>query len=160
MLVCNNAVVNIHYTLTNLQGSVVDSSSGQEPLAYIQGLGQIVPGLEKAMDGRKAGDHFQISLNPEEGYGLRDEAMLDEVPREAFGEGTSLEPGMEFYADGPHGPVVVIVKEIRDDKVLVDGNHPLAGEVLNFDIEVVDVREATQEEMSHGHVHGPGGQQH
>ena len=160
MQVQANSVVSIHYTLTDAQGAVVDTSSGHDPLAYIHGQGHIVPGLEKAMDGRKVGDKFSVSVSPEEGYGVRDEALLDKIPKEAFHGVPEVLAGMEFYADGPTGPVMITVKSVEGDDVLVDGNHPLAGKVLNFAIEVMDVREATAEEMEHGHVHGEGDHHH
>ena len=160
MQVQNNTVVSIHYTLTNAKGAVVDSSIEHAPLAYIQGLGHIVPGLEQAMEGKKVGDKFKVSIPPEEGYGLRDETLIDRVPKEAFQGVPEVEVGMEFYADGPNGPIMITVKGLDGEDVLVDGNHPLAGEVLNFEIEVTEVRAATPEEAEHGHVHGEGGHQH
>jgi FKBP-type peptidyl-prolyl cis-trans isomerase SlyD len=160
MQVQNNSVVSIHYTLTDAQGAVLDSSIDHTPLAYIQGMGHIVPGLEKAMDGKKAGDKFKVSVPAEEGYGVRDEELIDRVPKEAFEGVPQVEPGMEFYADGPNGPVMITVKALDGDFVLVDGNHPLAGKELHFDIEVTEVREATAEESEHGHVHGEGGHHH
>lgn len=160
MKAAKNTVVSIHYTLTDAEGAVVDTSSGHAPLAYIQGMGHIVPGLEKAMEGKAVGDKFKISVPAEEGYGLRDENLIDRIPKEAFQGVPEVEPGMEFYADGPNGPVMITVKEVDGDHVVVDGNHPLAGKVLNFEIEVTEVREATAEESEHGHVHGEGGHQH
>jgi FKBP-type peptidyl-prolyl cis-trans isomerase SlyD len=160
MLVQNNSVVSIHYTLTDNQGVVIDSSIDHTPLAYIQGLGHIVPGLEKVMNGKKVGDKFKVQVPAAEGYGLRNEELMDQVPMEAFQGVAKVEPGMEFYADGPTGPVMVTVKGIQDNMVLIDGNHPLAGMDLNFEIELMEVREATPEEMEHGHIHGEGGHQH
>jgi len=160
MQVQNNSVVSIHYTLTTAKGSVVDSSVDHDPLAYIQGKGHIVPGLEQAMEGKSVGDKFKVSVSPEEGYGLRDENLIDRIPKEAFQGVPQVEAGMEFYADGPNGPVMITVTGVDGDMVLVDGNHPLAGEVLNFEIEVMDVREATAEETEHGHVHGEGDHEH
>ena len=160
MQVQDNSVVSIHYTLTNDSGAVVDTSNGHAPLAYIQGQGHIVPGLERAMEGRKVGDKFAVKIAPQDGYGLRDDSLLDRIPKDAFQGVPEIEPGMEFYADGPNGPIMITVKEVLENEVVVDGNHPLAGQALNFAIEVVEVRAATDEEKEHGHVHGEGGHQH
>jgi len=160
MQVQANSVVSIHYTLTSDAGAVIDTSSGHAPLAYIQGLGHIVPGLEQAMEGRRVGDKFEVKVAAQDGYGLRDDTLLDRVPKEAFQGVPEIEPGMEFYADGPNGPIMITVKEVLDDVVVVDGNHPLAGQALNFAIEVVEIRVATAEEVEHGHIHGEGGHHH
>ena len=154
MQVAQNTVVSINYTLSSDEGAIIDTSAGHAPLAYIQGLGHIVPGLEKALDGKNVGDRFKVSVSPEEGYGVRDEEMVDRIPKSSFEGVPEVEPGMEFYADGPNGPVMITVQDIVGDEVLVDGNHPLAGKTLHFEIEVIDVREATPEEAEHGHVHG------
>lgn len=152
----NQRVVLIHYTLKNDQGEVLDSSAGGEPLAYLHGMGNIVPGLEKALTGKKAGDKLNAKVAPEEGYGLRDEKLIQQVPRRSFQGVRELKPGMRFNSQG--GPVTVT--RVMGDMVTIDGNHALAGETLNFEIEVTQVREATGEELAHGHVHGPGGHHH
>jgi FKBP-type peptidyl-prolyl cis-trans isomerase SlyD len=148
-----NSVVSIHYTLSDAQGTVLDSSIDHSPLAYIQGKGHVVPGLEKAMVGKSVGEKFKASIAAVDGYGVRDEDLIDKVPKEAFEGVPQVEPGMEFYADGPNGPVMITVKAVEGDFVIIDGNHPLAGKELNFDIELMDVREASAEELEHGHVH-------
>jgi FKBP-type peptidyl-prolyl cis-trans isomerase SlyD len=160
MLISPDKVVLIHYTLTDEAGKVLDSSSGGEPLAYLHGQGNIISGLESALNGRQAGDKLNVRVEPADGYGVRDEELVQQVPRRQFG-GADLQPGMQFNAQTSQGHTrVVTVKRISGDMVTVDGNHPLAGEVLNFDVEVKGVREATQEELDHGHVHGPGGHHH
>lgn len=160
MQITENCAVSFHYTLTNDAGEVIDSSSGREPLAYLHGAGSIVPGLENAMEGRAAGDRFEVKVSPEEGYGVRHEGMVQAVPRAAFQGVDRIEVGMQFQASGPQGVMSVTVAQVTDDEVTVDGNHPLAGQNLNFAIEVVSVREASEEEIAHGHIHGPGGHAH
>lgn len=160
MQISPNKVVSIHYTLKNDAGDVLDTSSGREPLAYLHGSGNIIPGLEKALEGKSSGEKMNVSIAPEEGYGERHEGLIQDVPRDAFQGVEDIQPGMQFHAQGPSGPMVVTVKEVGDNTVKVDGNHPLAGETLHFDVEVTDVREATAEEQEHGHVHGAGGHDH
>lgn len=160
MQISPNKVVSIHYTLKNDAGDVLDTSSGREPLAYLHGSGNIIPGLEKALEGKSSGEKMNVSIAPEEGYGERHEGLIQDVPRDAFQGVEDIQPGMQFHAQGPSGPMVVTVKEVGDNTVKVDGNHPLAGETLHFDVEVADVREATAEEQEHGHVHGAGGHDH
>lgn len=160
MQIADQRVASFHYTLTNDAGEVIDSSEGREPLVYLHGGGNIVPGLEKAMDGRSAGDKFKVSIVPEEGYGPRIEALIQQVPRSAFGGMQDLQLGMQFRAESQMGPVNIVITQIDGDTVTVDGNHPLAGETLHFAVEVTDVREASAEEIEHGHVHGEGGHHH
>ena len=160
MEIADQRVVLMHYTLTNDQGEVLDTSQGGDPLAFLQGMGNIIPGLEKALTGKQAGDKLQVKVPPAEGYGERDERLIQQVPRRAFQGIKDIQPGMSFQAQGNGGPMQVTVTRVMGDMVTVDGNHPLAGESLNFDVEIVEVRAATAEEMSHGHVHGPGGHHH
>ncbi|WP_049622112.1 FKBP-type peptidyl-prolyl cis-trans isomerase [Frateuria defendens] len=160
MQISPRTVASFHYTLTDDQGQVVDSSSGREPLTYLHGSGQIVPGLEKAMEGRQPGDQFKVDVTPEEGYGVHHAELVQQVPRAAFQGVDDVQPGMQFQGRGPQGAFNVVVTKVEDDTVHVDGNHPLAGQALHFAIEVTDVREASDEELSHGHVHGPGGHDH
>ncbi len=160
MEAANQRVVYIHYTLTNDGGEVLDSSRGGEPLAFLYGAGNIIPGLEKALGGKTAGEQLQVRVEAGEAYGERDERMVQEVPRSAFQGVDQIEPGMAFNAQSNQGPVRVVVTAVSEATVTVDGNHPLAGQALNFDVEVTEVRAATEEEMTHGHVHGPGGHQH
>ncbi len=160
MQIADRCVASFHYTLTNDHGDVLDSSVGREPLTYLQDKGNIVAGLEKAMAGKSTGDKFEVDVSPEEGYGVRQQGMIQIVPRSAFQGIDALEPGMQFQSQGSHGPMSVVVTAIDGDQVTVDGNHPLAGETLHFAIEVTDVREASVEEVLHGHVHGAGDHHH
>ncbi|MCE8032506.1 MAG: peptidylprolyl isomerase [Halomonas sp.] len=160
MQIAQNSVVAFHYTLTNDAGEVLDSSEGRQPLTYLHGAGNIIPGLEKQLEGREAGDKLNVTVAPEEGYGEVQPQLVQEVPRDAFQGVESVEPGMQFQAQTQGGPLMVTVTKVEGDTVTVDGNHPLAGQKLNFDVEIAEVREASQEEIEHGHVHGEGGHQH
>jgi FKBP-type peptidyl-prolyl cis-trans isomerase SlyD len=157
MQISKNSVVSIEYTLTDDSGNVLDSSEGRGPLSYLHGSGGIIPGLENQLAGKQAGDQLTVAVAPEDGYGVRNEALRQEVPREQFDGIEGLEVGMRFRVDSDAGPIVITVTDIGDDNVTVDGNHPLAGVKLNFDVTVREVREATAEELEHGHVHGPDG---
>lgn len=160
MTISNNSVASIHYTLTDGEGKVIDSSQGQEPLAYLHGAGNIIPGLEKALTGKNVGDKFKVSVPAAEAYGLRDGNMVQELPSNMFSGIDKIEVGMEFHAETEHGLQVVTVTKVEGDTVTIDGNHPLAGVDLTFDVEVAEIREATQEELDHGHAHGAGGHHH
>ncbi len=155
LLIGPDAVVLMHYTLTNDAGEVLDSSAGQEPLAYLHGAGNIIPGLEDALTGKTAGSRLKVSIAPEEGYGLRQDDMIQVIPREMFGA-EDIEPGMAFQAEGH----ILVVTAVNDNEITVDANHPLAGQTLHFDVEITEVRPATDEELAHGHVHGAGGHHH
>lgn len=159
MQISKNKVVSIHYTLKDNEGTTLDSSLGGEPLMYIQGIGSLIPGMEEGLEGKVKGDKLQIHVKPEKGYGLRDERLVQEVPRSAFGN-QDVQVGMRFRAETGAGVQIVTVTDVSADAVTVDGNHPLAGVDLNFTVEVMDVRNATPEELAHGHVHGPGGHEH
>ncbi len=158
MQVSDGKVVFIHYTLTNDQGEVLDSSKGGEPLGYVHGIGSIIPGLAKALEGKQKGDQFEVTVPPEEAYGQRDETLIQRLPRSAFPEEVDLVPGMQFQARSAAGTQIITVTAVEGDEVTVDSNHPLAGESLTFAVEVTEVREATDEERIHGHVHGVGGE--
>ena len=160
MQITEQKVASFHYTLTNDAGEVLDSSQGREPLAYLHGAGNIVPGLETEMNGRTSGDKFKADIDPENGYGNYIEELVQTVPREAFQGVENLDIGMQFQAQTGQGAIAVVVTAIEGDQVTVDGNHPLAGQTLHFDVEVAEVRDATEEELEHGHVHGAGGHQH
>ncbi len=159
MQITDKTAVSIHYTLTNNGGEQLDSSIGAEPLVYLHGCGNIISGLESALTGKQAGDKFNVSIAPEEAYGLVDQSMVQVVSKKMF-EGMDVEIGMQFHADVSYGPGIITITEINGDDVTIDGNHPLAGEVLNFDVEVLDVRAATNDELTHGHVHGSGCNHH
>jgi FKBP-type peptidyl-prolyl cis-trans isomerase SlyD len=158
--IARNKVVSIHYTLRDEQGTLLDSSQGRAPLTYLHGKGNIIPGLEQALDGKAAGEKLDVSVAPEQAYGARDERLVQILPRSRLPEGTQLAPGMQLRVEGPQGRRIVQVMKVERDFVTVDGNHPLAGRTLHFSVEVAEVRKATHEEISHGHVHGPGGHHH
>jgi FKBP-type peptidyl-prolyl cis-trans isomerase SlyD len=160
MQITRHKAVSINYTLTNDKGETLDSSEGGDPLAYIHGVGALISGLETALEGKATGDSLKVSLKPEDAYGMRDDSMVRVVPKEAFGDEVELEVGMVFQSSGGEGPKMIVITEIDGENVTVDGNHPLAGEALNFDVKVVGVRDATTEELEHGHIHGPGGHEH
>jgi FKBP-type peptidyl-prolyl cis-trans isomerase SlyD len=160
MAIARDSVVSIHYTLKDDAGEVIDSSSEGEPLAYLHGHGNLVPGLERELEGKNAGDKLSVKIAPAEGYGEFDKALIQKVPRRALKGINNLNVGMRLHAQTQHGPQAVTVTHIQGDMVTLDGNHPLAGKNLNFDIEITDVRAATQEELEHGHVHGPGDHHH
>jgi FKBP-type peptidyl-prolyl cis-trans isomerase SlyD len=153
-------VVTLHYTLTDEQGAVIDQSEDGS-FVYMHGANSIIPGLENALAGKKSGDELSVSVAPEDAYGERNDAMLQQVPKSMFEDQSQVEVGMQFHAQGPDGETLIVtVTEVSEDQVTVDGNHPLAGAQLNFDVKVIDVRDATDEEVDHGHAHGPGGHHH
>lgn len=160
MKITSGKVVLIDYTLTNDNKQVIDSSEGHEPLAYIHGSGQIIPGLEKALDGKTVGDALQVDVSPEEGYGEHDSEKIITIPRAQVQGVPDLKVGTQLQASGGEGPQVVTVTKLTDNEVTLDGNHPLAGTNLHFDVTIREVRDATDEEIAHGHVHGPGGHHH
>ena len=156
MQITKHKVASIHYTLTDNDGNILDSSDGREPLVYIQGIGNLIPGMEEGLEGKSKGDKFKIKVSPEKGYGVKDEALQQSVPRSAFGD-QDVREGMQFQTN--QGGIVTVTK-VGLSEITVDANHPLAGVELNFDVEVMDIRLASQEELDHGHVHGPGGHHH
>lgn len=160
MQIAKNTVATIDYTLTDPNGQVIDTSQGRQPLAYLHGASNIIPGLENALEGKSQGETINVTIPPDQGYGQRDPALVQPVPRTNFKGINDIQPGMQFQAQTPQGARVVTVVAVDPDNVTVDANHPLAGVELKFDVTVKDVREATQEELQHGHVHGPGGHQH
>lgn len=161
MKIANGAVVSIDYKLHLGDGNVVDASEPGEPLTYLHGEGQIVPGLERDLLGLGAGDARKVIVTPADGYGDHDPAGLQHVERKAFPEDVTLEIGMEMSAVGPGGEMVsFVIREVKGDQVVVDLNHPLAGKTLHFDVTVREVRAATAEELEHGHAHGAGGHGH
>jgi FKBP-type peptidyl-prolyl cis-trans isomerase SlyD len=160
MRIGKDKVVAIDYTLTAADGEVIDSSQGHEPLTYLHGAGNIVPGLERALEGKAAGDEVNATVPPDQGYGPKNPALVQPVPRAQFPGVTDIAVGQQFQAQTNHGPRVVTVISVTPETVTVDANHPLAGETLQFAVKVVDVRDATQQELDHGHAHGPGGHNH
>lgn len=154
LMVGDKLVVSMHYTLTDNDGNTLDSSEGADPLAYLHGAGNIIPGLEKALVGKVAGDQVKVTVEPAEGYGEIVPELMQTVPRELFQGIDEIVPGMTFEAEGEGGQTQrVVVKEASDKEVVVDANHPLAGMTLNFDVSIVEVRDATEEEVAHGHAH-------
>ena len=156
MQVADNMAVSIHYTLTNDDGEVLDSSMGDDALVYLHGRENIISGLEKALDGKTVGDKFTVRIAPEDAYGELMEEMIQVISRDMFEGIDNIEVGMQFHADVSSGSGVVTVVNIEDDDITIDGNHPLAGLALTFDVEVIDVRPATEDEAAHGHIHGAG----
>lgn len=161
MQVAKHAVVTIDYTLKNADGQVIDSSTGRQALPYIHGAGNLIAGLEKALEGKTAGDHINVTVAPEEAYGTRDEKLVQQVAKSAF-QSAEVKVGMQFRTQSAQGgpAQVVTITKIEGDQVTVDANHPLAGIPLHFDVTIKEVRAATKEELAHGHVHGPGGHHH
>ena len=154
LMIGDKMVVSMHYTLTDNDGKVLDSSEGTEPLDYLHGAGNIIPGLETALIGKVADDALKVTVEPKEGYGELIPELIQKVNKSAFEGVDNLEPGMAFEAQGPDGQVQrVVISAVEGDEVTVNGNHPLAGVTLNFDVKIVSVRDATEEEIAHGHVH-------
>ncbi len=160
MQVAKDRVVRFHYTLKDAQGALIESSEGAEPLAVLWGHGGLIAGVEKALEGRSAGDRVEVTVPPEDGYGHRRDDLIARLPKKYFREPEKLRPGMVTQIQTAHGPRVVTVVKTGMTVIDVDGNHPLAGQTLQFDLQVVDVRDATPEEIDHGHVHGEGGHHH
>jgi FKBP-type peptidyl-prolyl cis-trans isomerase SlyD len=160
MKIAKDVAVSIEYTLTGPDGKVIDTSEGHEPLVYLHGAGNIIPGLERELEGKGVGDALTVSVAAADGYGEHRANLVQEVQRQSFQGVEKVEEGMQFQANTPQGPRVVRVTKVAGDRVTIDANHPLAGIPLKFDVKVVDVRAATQEELDHGHAHGPGGHHH
>jgi FKBP-type peptidyl-prolyl cis-trans isomerase SlyD len=160
MPIAQNDVVSIHYTLKDDADKVLDSSAGGEPLAYLHGHGNLVPGLERALAGHDVGERLKVTVPAADGYGEYDQALVQKVPRRALKGIANLRVGMRLQAGTDHGHQAVTVTHIAGDMVTLDGNHPLAGRNLNFEIEITAVRAASEEELAHGHVHGDGGHHH
>jgi FKBP-type peptidyl-prolyl cis-trans isomerase SlyD len=154
MIIDDGCVVSLHYDLTDGDGTQIDSSEGQEPLSYLHGFHGIIPGLEQALTGKQAGEQLKVVVQPEDGYGEINPEMIQQVPREAFQGIEDLQPGMPLQADDGQGNVHhIMVREVGDTQVTIDANHPLAGKVLHFEVSIQEVRQATPEELDHGHVH-------
>jgi len=160
MQITKNKVASIDYVLKDDDGNVLDQSSDGS-FAYLHGANNIIPGLENALEGKQAGDNVKVSIAPEDGYGEKNPALIQQVPREAFPANMDIEAGMQFQAQSNGGhQTLVTVTSVDGDQITVDGNHPMAGQTLHFDVTVGEVRDATAEELDHGHVHGPGGHHH
>ncbi len=160
MNITKDHVVSIHYTLKDSSGKQLESSVGEQPLVYLQGHKNIIPGLEEALEGKSTGDKISVDIEPEKAYGTRNEQLVQAVPKSEFPDADNIKVGTHFEMDSPGGPILLVVTEVQDDKIVLDGNHPMAGMKLSFDVEVMKIRKATDEEVAHRHVHGPGGHHH
>lgn len=160
MQATKDKVVSIDYTLTDNDGNTIDTSTGRGPLAYLHGAGNIIPGLETAIEGKSPGDSFTVTVAAADAYGERDPELVQPVPRDRFPGDADIEVGAQFQAHTPEGTRTITVVDVRDDEVVIDANHPLAGKPLTFNIQVVNVRDADPAELQHGHPHGPGGHHH
>ncbi len=160
MSIQKDSVVTLHYTLKDDAGELIDSSSGGDPLAYLHGHGNLVTGLERELAGKAAGDKLNVKITPADGYGEYDAAMVQRVPRRQLKGIPKIYVGMKLHAQTQEGPREVTVTQVLGDTVTIDSNHPLAGKNLNFDIDIIAVRDATAEELEHGHVHGEHGHHH
>jgi FKBP-type peptidyl-prolyl cis-trans isomerase SlyD len=160
MQIADKRVVTLAYTLKDIDDNILDQSDDGS-FCYLHGASNIIPGLENALAGKGAGDELSVSIPPEEAYGVRDEARIQAVPRAMFPDDVEIEVGMQFHAQNPDShAMMVTVAKVEDDSVTVDGNHPLASVQLNFEVRIMDIRDATAEELEHGHVHGPHGHHH
>lgn len=161
MQIAPQKAVSIDYTLTNDAGEVIDSSAGAAPLVYLHGAGNIIVGLERALEGKQQGDRVQVVVEPADAYGEYSPELVATLNRSMFEGVDELEVGMQFHASAPDGSMqIVTIRDLDGDDVVVDGNHPLAGQRLSFDVTVVAVRDANAEEIAHGHIHGEGGHHH
>lgn len=160
MSITQDQVVSIHYVLKDDDGTVIDRSGAGEPLAYLHGHGNLIPGLERELTGKNTGDRLQVRISPADAYGEYDEALVQQVPRRELKGIANIKVGMRLQAQTSEGARAVTVTGVSGDMVTLDGNHPLAGKSLNFEVEIAGMRAATEEELSHGHVHGAGGHHH
>lgn len=160
MIAEKDKVVSFHYTLTNAEGEQMETSREQDPMSYLHGANNIIVGLEKAMEGRAAGDSFSVTVEPEEAYGVRNENNVQRVPLKRLKGIGKISVGQILTLQTNKGQVQVTVLKVGRFNVDVDGNHPLAGKQLTFDVEITGIRDASEEELQHGHVHGPGGHPH
>jgi FKBP-type peptidyl-prolyl cis-trans isomerase SlyD len=160
MIIADKKVVLMHYTLTDDSGETLDTSKGEDPLGFIYGIGNIIPGLEKAIAGKKVGDKVKATVPPEEGYGVKKDDLIQTAPLSKFDNPKEIEVGVQFEIETPERVMAASVTKVDKDTVTFDMNHPLADLTLHFDVEITEIREATKEELEHGHVHGPGGHHH
>lgn len=160
MSIKQDSVVSFEYTLRDDAGEIIDHSEAGQPLSYLHGRGNLVLGVERALEGRNAGDKLSVKVAPGDGYGEYSQDLVQQVPRRSLKGIAQISPGMRLHAQTAAGPRAVTVTRVSGDMVTLDANHPLAGKNLNFDIEITGVREPTEQELAHGHVHGPGGHHH
>ncbi|MGI2096284.1 peptidylprolyl isomerase [Shewanella glacialipiscicola] len=157
MKITQHSAVTIHYRLSDEEGRLLEDSFDSEPMLYLHGTENLIPGLEAALEGKTKGEKLDVTISAEEAYGPYHDGLRQAVPLEAFGDIEDIVPGMRFIAETEMGQRPVQVMEVKDDVVIVDGNHPLAGQALNFSVEIIDVREGSAEEIAHGHIHAKGG---
>jgi FKBP-type peptidyl-prolyl cis-trans isomerase SlyD len=161
MKITQHSVVSMHYTLTDSEGTELDSSSGSEPLTYLHGTGGLIPGLEREMEGRGAGESFKATIEADDGYGQADPQLIQQVPLESLSQIENLEVGMQLQSQSPDGHTrVIVVESIGEENATLNANHPLAGVTLHFEVSIESIREATEEELEHGHAHGGDGHSH
>ena len=160
MKISKNKVVGINYTLKDNDSNILDSSEGQEPLVYIHGHGNLIPGLENALNGKETGDKIQANIKPEDAYGIKDDNLIETVSLKQFDNPDDVKEGIQFQIQTDDGVKIATVTKVSGDDVSIDLNHPLADVELNFDVEIMSVKEASEEEISHGHVHGEDGHHH
>lgn len=160
MTVGENKVVSLNYTLKNSEGLLIDTSEGREPLVYLHGVGGLIPGLESELQGKAAGTKMNVVIEPKDAYGTRQEELMHVVPKDGFQGDEEMAEGMQVQLETENGPAVATIAKIDGEEVTLDLNHPLADMTLHFDVSIEEVREATSEELSHGHAHGPGGHKH
>lgn len=156
MKIAPNKVVKMHYSVLDNDKNTIDNSFDGEPLLFIVGTGYLIPGLEDAIIDKEAGDTLSVTVEPQQGYGERHDELMQAVPKSMF-DGMEIDVGMQFRASTDDGDQMVMIIDIQDEEVIVDGNHPLSGITLHFDVEILEVRDATAQELEHGHVHGEGG---
>ena len=156
MKITHKKVASIHYTLKNKHNQIIDDSTGQPPLTYIHGMGNLIPGMERGLEDKAAGDKLSLIILPQDAYGLRDEKLVSVIPLDSFPEQDKVTPGAQFIARSERGERMATIVSVQGNNVTADFNHPLAGVELHFEVEIMDVREATAEELAHGHVHGEG----
>jgi FKBP-type peptidyl-prolyl cis-trans isomerase SlyD len=161
MTIAQHKVVTIHYKVSDSESDeVIDSSENAEPMTYLHGAQNIIPGLEQALEGKAVGDELEVVVEAANAYGERSDDRIQQVPMEAFQGMEKVEPGMAVTAQTDQGQINLVITEVNGDMVTVDANHPLAGKSLKFEVTVEEVRDASEEEITHGHVHGPGGHEH
>ena len=160
MIVEKDKAVSFHYTLKDADGEQMETSRDKDPMSYLHGANNIIPGLEKAMEGRSVNDEFSVTVEPEEAYGVRNENNVQRLPMKRLKGIGKVSVGQVLTLQTNNGPVQVTVLKVGRFNIDVDGNHPLAGKQLTFDVEITDIRDASDEELEHRHVHGPGGHQH
>ena len=157
MVITKDKFAAFHYTLKDSDGVQLDSSIGLEPLGYIHGRGYLIPGLEAQLEGKSKGEKFSCTIEPKYAYGERDERLVALVSRDKFETDAQIETGMQFQVNTPAGPTIVTVVKVDGDMITIDGNHEMAGKTLSFDIDIVEVRDATEEELKQLEMRGCGG---